>query len=75
MSSGFWLGPHGMKVPDAIESVPSSDGVNTCHKAGYETEMYAPANMRLTKEQYLAKYAVRSEASDDYWYRIPAPDS
>jgi hypothetical protein len=66
----FWIGPHDIKVPDHVKSLPSSDGGNTHYKDGSETEMGVPAKYALNKEQYMLKYGINkgSVLSPDWWY-------
>ena len=63
----YWIGPHGIRVPNEIECVQASDGSNHLHKNGYQTELFSPYSP--TKEDYLRKYA---ELRNDgyYWCKI-----
>ena len=59
-SNDYWIGPHGIRVPHEIKSIPSDDRVNNCLKpygdGNYaETEVHCEGMDRLTKEEYLLR--------------------
>ena len=66
----YWIGPHGMLVPNTIKDVMDEDCCNTLYDDGSVTEMGSNI-VPLTKEEYLAKYA---EKRDDglYYFRQQA---
>jgi len=60
----YWIGPHGVRVPNHITSVTAADGGNTRYKCGGETEMYCGGDM--SKEAYVSEYA--ELRSDGFYY-------
>jgi len=65
-TSNYWIGPYGIKVPNDVNKVKQEDGANTLYKNGSHTEMVWQGTM--TKEDYLAKYAVLGR-DGTYYYK------
>ncbi len=62
----FWIGPHGVLVPDSLDSVVAEDCCNTQFKDGGETEMCGDPAKRLSPAAYLQKYAVKKVGKHYY---------
>ena len=67
-SQNYWTGPYGMKVPESVQHVVASDGYNTRHKDGSETEMFMMNAPKMNKDIYLAKYATLGD-DGNYYYK------
>ena len=63
-SNNFWKGSYGILVPNTIDRVLASDGINTLFKDGCETER---VNLKtpLTEDQYKSQYC---EYHNGNWY-------
>jgi hypothetical protein len=65
MSTRYWLGPYGIRIPNHIEIVTAADGGNMRYKDGGETEMGVMDPP--TKDEYLNKYAILQRDGNYYW--------
>lgn len=62
----YWTGPYGIRVPDTIENVVDSDGVNTLHRNGSATEMASCMDPPMNAETYKTTYCELRNGF--YWY-------
>lgn len=65
---GFWIGPHGVRVPDDIPSVISRDGVNYLTKTGF-VSLVGSSRPHPSRDEYLKEYA--DLGNDGYYYYKP----
>ena len=63
----YWLGPYNIRVPNTINIVTASDGVNILYKNGTITLM--ECNYHLSKKEYIEKYATLH--CEGYYYYNP----
>jgi hypothetical protein len=66
--TNFWVGPFGMRVDLDVCEVPSIDVVNRVLREGGETEVGGGRKPALTRNEYLAAYAVKRPGDDNFWY-------
>lgn len=69
--SAYWRGIFNIWIPNEINSVPAADGYNSKKKSGGTTERECESknNLSMTKEQYLAKYAVYDQVNNCYFWK------
>lgn len=66
--TGYWVGPHGVLVPNSVEWVTDVDGVNEVDRHGSCTEM-ASLDPYPTPDEYRAQYAALDPATGNWYYK------
>lgn len=69
--SRYWIGPHGVLVPESCLYVTAADGYNRHHRDGGVTELIRENAVPPTRQQWLEHYAERRNGA---WYWICDPD-
>lgn len=67
ITTGYWLGPANVLVPDSISEVVDFDQCNMVDRDGQTTEMECDDNNVLSVEEYRNKYAIYN-TTDGFWY-------
>jgi len=61
----YWHGTYSVLVPWQVESVPFDDDHNCAHRGGGRTKN--GVGRRVSREEYLAQYAVEGTDGHHYW--------
>jgi len=66
LNEKFWLGPHGVRVPEKFGQCKAEDGLNSVFSFGAETEM--PKGRPLSRDEYRQRFATL-RPDGFYWYK------
>lgn len=64
----YWEGPYSVRVHNSVQSVVASDGYNTRHIGGGETEIFMMNAPKMNKEIYQTTYATLGD-DGHYYYK------